>query len=73
LIEYFTIMVLSYHIQGEFVRSSIVFPSAQECGDALSAYYDPIYAFDRNSMVQCERTDVVSKIIRPKVRPQTGG
>jgi hypothetical protein len=49
-----------------------LFPSAELCGDALSAYYGPIYAFDKNSMAQCERTDELSKTIRPKPRPQNG-
>jgi hypothetical protein len=69
MISYFTIMVLSYHVQGEYVQSRIVFPSAQACGDALPAYYEPVYAFDRDSMAQCEATGIASKSIRPKARP----
>jgi len=53
-------------------QSERVFPSAKSCGDALPAYYEPIYAFDKNSMAQCERTDEMSKTIRPKPRPQNG-
>ena len=69
MITYFTIMVLSYHVQGEYVQSRIVFPSAQACGDALPAYYEPVYAFDKGSMAQCEVTDIISKTTRPKARP----
>ena len=70
MIEYFTIMILSYHVQGEYLQSRIIFPSAQACGDALPAYYEPIYAFDKDSMAQCERTNILSKTIRPKARPK---
>lgn len=72
MVEFFTVLVLTYTVGGYEVQSRILFPSAKLCGDALPAYYEPIYAFDKNSMAQCERTDEMSKTIRPKLRPQTG-
>ena len=72
MLEFFTVLVLTYTVGGYEVQSRVLFPSAKLCGDALSAYYEPIYAFDKNSMAQCERTDEMSKTIRPKLRPQTG-
>jgi len=72
VVEFFTVLMLTYTVGGYGVQSRILFPSAKLCGDALPAYYEPIYAFDTNSMAQCERTDEMSKTIRPKLRPQTG-
>jgi hypothetical protein len=72
MLEFFTVLVLTYTVGGYEVQSRVLFPSAELCGDALSAYYGPIYAFDKNSMAQCERTDELSKTIRPKPRPQNG-
>jgi len=71
LIEHFTILVLTYTVGSYDLQSSTVFPSAKECGDALPAYHEPIYAFDKDSMGQCIETDVMSKSIRPKTRPQS--
>lgn len=72
MVEFFTVLVLTYTVGGYEVQSRVLFPSATLCGDALPAYYEPIYAFDKNSMAQCERTNRMSKSIRPKLRPQTG-
>ena len=69
MVEYFTILMLTYSISGETLQSSTVFPSAEACGDALPAYYEPVYAFDKNAIGQCEKTDAVSVIIKPKPRP----
>ena len=60
MLEFFTVLVLTYTVGGYEVQSRVLFPSAKLCGDALPAYY------------QCERTDEMSKTIRPKLRPQTG-
>jgi len=71
LIEHFTILVLTYTVGSYDLQSKTLFPSMKECGDALSAYYKPIYAFDKDSMGQCIETDVMSKSIRPKLRPKS--
>lgn len=69
MITYFTVMILTYHLDGERLQSKILFPSAQACGDALPLYHEPVYAFDKGSMAQCEVTDIISKTTRPKARP----
>ena len=69
MVEYFTILMLTYNISGETVQSTTFFPSADACGDALPAYYEPVYAFDKNAIGQCKRTDAMSVTIKPKPRP----
>jgi len=72
VIEYFTILMLTYSISGETLQSTTFFPSADACGDALPAYYEPVYAFDKNAIGQCKQTDVLSSTIRPKAKPSIG-
>lgn len=69
MVEYFTILMLTYSISGETVQSTTFFPSADACGDALPAYYEPVYAFDKNAIGQCKKTDAMSVTIKPKPRP----
>ena len=69
MVEYFTILMLTYNISGETVQSTTFFPSADACGDALPAYYEPVYAFDKNAIGQCKKTDAMSVTIKPKPRP----
>ncbi len=69
MVEYFTILMLTYSISGETLQSSTVFPSAEACGGALPAYYEPVYAFDKNAIGQCKKTDAMSVTIKPKPRP----
>ena len=66
---YFTVLILAYSLGGEDLQSKILFPSARTCGDALTAYYEPIRAFDKNSSAHCVQTDVISNSFRPKARP----
>ena len=72
MITYYTVLILGYTLGGEYLQSKILFPNAKACGDALTAYYEPIRAFDRESVAQCYRTDTMSTtILRPRARPQT--
>ena len=41
-------------------------------GEMLPAYYEPVYAFDKNAIGQCKQTDVLSSTIRPKAKPPIG-
>jgi hypothetical protein len=69
---YFTALVLTYLVQGQedYFYSKTLFPSHQACVVASDAIYPLIYIHYRNSMAHCERTDVPSSSIRPKIRPQ---
>tara|TARA_R110000824_G_scaffold7516_3_gene34069 strand:- start:1027 stop:1266 length:240 start_codon:yes stop_codon:yes gene_type:complete len=66
---YFTVMILSYTLSGEPIQSKILFPSAKACGDALTTYYEPIRAFDKDSSAHCIKTKMLSMTLRPKARP----
>ena len=67
---FYTVLVLSYTLNGDYLQSKVVFPSYKACGDALPAFYEPIYAIDRGAIGQCLKTDVLSNSIKPKTRPK---
>ena len=66
---FYTVLVLSYTIGGDYLQAKVIFPSARACGDALPAYYEPVYAIDRDAIGQCLKTEVISASIKPKRRP----
>jgi len=70
MITYYTVMILTYTIQGELLQSKILYPSAKECGDALEHVYPTIYKFDKSSIGQCKRTNTISKAMRPRSKPK---
>jgi len=70
MITYYAVMILSYTLEGEPLQSKILYPSAKECGDALKQVYPTIYKFDKDSVGQCKLTDIMSKVIRPRSRPE---
>jgi len=67
---FYTVLVLSYTLNGDYLQSKVVFPSSKACGDALPVFYEPIYAIDRNAIGQCLKTDSLSNSIKPKARPK---
>ena len=67
--KYFTIMCITYHVAGAPIESRIVFPSYKECGDALASVYDPVRKFDPEAFASCEMTNIMSKTMRPVLRP----
>ena len=71
MLSFYTVMVITYALEGEFLQSKILFPSHEACSDALADYYEHIYKFDRASMAACDMTDIPSKSIRPRARPRT--
>ena len=70
---FYTVLVLSYTLNGDYLQSNIIFPSARACGDALPDYHDHVYALDRNAIGQCLKTEVISTSIKPKRRPDGNG
>ena len=71
MLSFYTVMVLTYTLEGERLQSKILFPSSQACSDALPDYQDHLYQFDRGAMAACDVTDLPSKSIRPRARPTT--
>ena len=66
---FYTVLVLSYTLNGDYLQAKVIFPSYRACGDALPAYYEPVYAIDRDAIGQCLKTEVISASIKPKRRP----
>lgn len=70
---FYTVLVLSYTLNGDYLQAKVIFPSARACGDALPDYYDHVYAIDRDAIGQCLKTEVMSASIKPKRRPDGNG
>ena len=66
---FYTVLVLSYTLNGYYLQAKVIFPSYKACGDALPAYYEPVYDIDRDAIGQCLKTEVISASIKPKRRP----
>ena len=69
MIEYFTVMIITYWAAGEELQSKIAFPSHQACSAAMETFHDRIDGHFPGAMTQCEQTDIISRSIRPKARP----
>ena len=67
---FYTVLVLSYTLNGDYLQAKVIFPSYKACGDALPAYYEPMYAIDRDAIGQCLKTEVISVSIKPRKRPE---
>ena len=66
--EYFFLLVLEYEIRGRTMTSRWILPSSEACqvaireNEGLSTYL--------GANLHCVKTDVLSKSIRPKLRPE---
>ena len=75
MIEYFTALVLSYTLQTHEIDTVVWFESEQHCMKAMSSrtfdhMYDHMYELYGNDIsMWCLPSDVQSKLVRPKVRP----
>ena len=68
---FYTVLVLSYTLNGDYLQAKVIFPNARACGDALPAYYEPVYAIDRNAIGQCLKTEVCLLYTSPSPRDRT--
>tara|TARA_B100001093_G_scaffold498303_1_gene546264 strand:+ start:1601 stop:1822 length:222 start_codon:yes stop_codon:yes gene_type:complete len=69
---YFTFMMISYFVQGEEIKTSILLPSYDSCSHSKAAFYERLnQAYgDDNVHLYCKGTDVMSKdYIKPLARP----
>ena len=71
---YWTVLVLTMFVNGHEMQSRLLFPSMKACGDASSViYHTYVKTYFKNSMAQCEKSDIPSKGLgvsqRPKPRP----
>ena len=65
---FYTMLVLTYVIDGAEIQKKTLYRTAYECGNALPEVYKPYE--DMDSMGQCIETDKISSITStPKLRP----
>lgn len=70
MIEFFTVLVLQYQVNGEDLQSKILYPSLEACSEAMAPVYEPIHEYFTETLARCDRTDIPSKSVRPKARPE---
>jgi len=73
MINFFTILVLQYQVNGEELQSKILYPSLEVCIEAMEPVYEPIHQHFKNTLARCDVTDIPSKSIRPRARPENWG
>lgn len=67
---FFTVLIITYAFNGDEVQSRILYTSEQACSDAImqvEAALDPDLDVE---MLQCKRSDVISRSPRPMSRPE---
>lgn len=67
---FWTVLALTYAIDGDDYQSRIIFPSMAACGAAIDAMLAPIDEHYSDTMAQCQKSDILSATIRPKARPE---
>ena len=76
MIEYFTAMVIAYSVQDQEFETAVWFQSEKHCSSAMNSgsadgLYNHLYDLCGNDiMMTCQKSTTVSKLIRPKLRPE---
>ena len=72
---YWAALILTYTVNigvtSYEATPTVYFKDMQTCSVASDAIYPVIHAQSRDSMAQCERTDLPSSSIRPLARPNS--
>ena len=72
---YWAALILTYTVNigvtSYEATSTVYFKDMPTCSVAIDAIYPVILAQSRDSMSQCERTDMPSSSIRPLARPNS--
>ena len=72
---YWAALILTYTVNigvtSYEATSTVYFKDMQTCSLAIDAIYPVILAQSRDSMAQCEQTDLPSSSIRPVARPNS--
>jgi len=75
MIEYFTALVIAYTLQGHDIETAVWFKNERHCLRAMSSrtfdhMYDHMYELYGNDIsMGCYPSEKVSKLVRPRVRP----
>ena len=78
MIEYFTALIISYHLHGQPVDIIVWFENERHCSTAMNnrsadVMYDYLYDLYGNEIsMGCYPTQKVSKLIKPRIRPNVG-
>ena len=78
MIEYFTALVIAYNLHGNNIETAVWFESEKHCSKAMhnrsaDFMYDYLYdLYGKDISMGCYRTDKISKLIRPRIRPDVG-
>ena len=76
MIEYFTALVIAYTVQNQQIETALWFQSERHCASAMNSgsadgIYNHLYdLYGNDLMMICQPTDKVSKLIKPKIRPE---
>ena len=70
MIEFFTVLVLQYQVNGEELQSKILYPSLEACREAMTPVYEPVHEYFKNTLEQFNEGDIPSNSVRPKARPE---
>ena len=76
MIEYFTAMVIAYSVQDQEFETAVWFQSEKHCSSAMNSgsadgLYNHLYdLYGNDIMMTCQKSTTVSKLIRPKLRPE---
>jgi len=68
--DFFTALVLVYHIRSEETATMIWFNNYESCYEAQYAT-DKLYNLVNGTEMYCVESNVASRIIKPKLRPLT--
>ena len=79
MIEFFTVLILTYHIQGEAHHTTVIYDTEDRCQEAMDRgvmlpLYDQLYdLYGNDMMLRCYVTEEISKYpIRPRLKPSIG-
>ena len=76
MIEYFTALILSYTLHGNDIDTIVWFESEKHCSTAMNSgsadgIYNHLYdLYGNDIMMMCHKSNTVSKLIKPKLRPR---
>ena len=73
---FYTLLIIEYVVEDQDVATSVIFPSQQECYDAMGdGVMDDLYdiladTYGKEIMMYCKRTPFQSGIKEPDVKPK---
>lgn len=75
MIEFFTVLVLTYYVGKEPWETKVVYDTEDRCQEAmdkgvLTPLYEQLYdLYGNNIIMRCHTTELISSEVRPRSRP----